>query len=341
MGTNTHGILIETLRQSETFDAYGHAFAETTGMPVTLRPIATKRLPFRGSAKENAFCAIMAEKEDTCAACRRLQERLALEATDQPTTRACAYGLCETAVPVKLGSQTIGFLQTGQVLRQKPSDASFRLTVAQAWKLGVDIRNLRTKRAYFDTPVVSQKKLDAAANLLVVFADHLAMKSNQILMQAETAEPLVIARAKHFIREHFAEEISLTQVSRVVNTSLYHFCKLFRRSTSLTFTEFVSRTRIEKAKLLLLNPNLRISEIGFAVGFQSLTHFNRMFKKIEMLSPTTYRAELPASTGAERPALRARSCNMGRTGDGIPAFGKLRSGYGVGDLKIDLPNESR
>jgi AraC-like DNA-binding protein len=52
--------------------------------------------------------------------------------------------------------------------------------------------------------------------------------------------------------------------------------------------------RIEKAKNLMLNPNLRVSEIAFEVGFQSLTHFNRVFKNILGHSPTGYRAQLLA-----------------------------------------------
>ena len=62
--------------------------------------------------------------------------------------------------------------------------------------------------------------------------------------------------------------------------------------TGTTFTEFVSRTRIEKAKNLLLNPNLRVSAIAYEVGFQSLTHFNRVFKKVIGESPTVYRGHL-------------------------------------------------
>jgi len=79
-----------------------------------------------------------------------------------------------------------------------------------------------------------------------------------------------------------------------VNTSVFYFCKQFRKATGLSFTEFVSRTRIEKAKNLLLNPNLHITEIAYAIGFQSLTQFNRTFKKIMGQSPTDYRGNLPA-----------------------------------------------
>ena len=290
---NANGQLLETLNRSEMFQNYERAYSEATGMPVTLRPVETWQLPLHGKRRENSFCAMMAEKSRTCAACLQMQEKLAQSASDSPCTMTCAYGLCETAVPVKLGTQTIGFLQTGQVMRQKPTGASFQRAVAKAEELGVDIDNAKTKEAYFATPVVSQKKLDSVSRLLGIFAEHLSMKSNQIAVQTANAEPPVITKAKEFIREHHTEDLSLGQVAAAVHTSIYYFCKLFRKVTGTTFTEFVSRTRIEKAKNLLLNPNLRISEIAYEVGFQSLTHFNRVFKNVVGESPTNYRERLP------------------------------------------------
>jgi AraC-like DNA-binding protein len=275
------------------FQNYERAYTETTGMPVTLRPVETWQLPLHGKRRENPFCAMMAEKSRTCAACLQMQERLAQSATDNPCTMTCAYGLCETAVPVKLGAQTIGFLQTGQVMRQKPTVPSFNRAVAKAEELGVDIDNAKAKEAYFATPVVSQKKLDSASTLLSIFADHLSMKSNQIAVQTANAEPPVITKAKQFIQENYTEDLSLGQVAAAVHTSIFYFCKLFRKVTGTTFTEFVSRTRVERAKNLLLNPNLRVSEIAYEVGFQSLTHFNRVFKTLIGESPTEYRTRLP------------------------------------------------
>jgi AraC-like DNA-binding protein len=291
---NANGQLIETLTRSETFQNYERAYTEATGMPMALQPVESWRLPFHGKHKENAFCALMAGKCHTCASCLQLQTKLTQDAMNKPATRTCAYGLCETAVPVKLGPQTIGFLQTGQVMRQKPTEASFQRAVNQARKLGVDIGNGQTRQAYFETPVASQKKLDSVSGLLAIFADHLSMKSNQLVVQTANAESPIIARAKQFIRDHYMERLSLRLVASAVNTSPFYFCKLFHKCSSVTFTGFISRTRVEKAKELLLNPHLRISEIGFASGFQSLTHFNRSFKKIVRQSPTEYRGRLPA-----------------------------------------------
>lgn len=290
---NANGQLIETLTRSEMFQTYERAYNEATGLPMTLRPVETWQLPLHGKRRENPFCALMAEQSRTCAACLQAQEKLAQAAVDGPCTMTCAYGLSETAVPVKLGPQTIGYLQTGQVMRHKPTAASFQRAIAKARELGVEIDSERAKEAYLATPVMAQKKLESVTNLLAIFADHLAMKSNQIAVQANNAEPPIITKAKQFIREHHVEDLSLGQVATAVHTSIFYFCKLFRKVTGTTFTEFVARTRVEHAKNLLLNPNLRVSEIAYEVGFQSLTHFNRVFKKVAGESPTEYRERLP------------------------------------------------
>jgi AraC-like DNA-binding protein/ligand-binding sensor protein len=290
--------LIETLTHSAMYQDYERAYTEATGLPVTLRPVETWQLPLHGKRRENPFCAMMADKSRTCAACLQMQERLARNAMNEACTMTCAYGLCETAVPVKLGSETVGFLQTGQVMRHQPTEASFRHAVGQAEQLGVNIDSDAAREAYFETPLVSQKKLDSLSHLLSIFADHLALKSNQMAVHQANAEPPLIARAKKFIEEHHTEDLSLGQVAQAVHTSIFYFCKLFRKATGVPFTEFVSRTRIEKANNLLLNPNLRISEIAYEVGFQSLTHFNRTFKRIMGLSPTEYREQLPRGDDA-------------------------------------------
>jgi AraC-like DNA-binding protein len=128
--------------------------------------------------------------------------------------------------------------------------------------------------------------------LLTIFAEHLAMLGNQILIERDAAELPMITKAKDFIREHHAEDLSLGQVARFASASTFYFCKLFRRATGLTFTNFLSRVRIESSKRLLINPHMRVSEVAYKAGFQSLTHFNRVFLKLLGQSPTEYRLKV-------------------------------------------------
>ena len=73
------------------------------------------------------------------------------------------------------------------------------------------------------------------------------------------------------------------------------------RATGLTFTDFVNRARVEKAKRMLMKPAARITEVAYDVGFQSLSHFNRSFRRIADESPTEFRSRMKHSG----PALMA------------------------------------
>ena len=104
------------------------------------------------------------------------------------------------------------------------------------------------------------------------------------------AEPVQIWKARKFIEEHSEEELSLRRVAKAVNISANHLSEKFKQVTGINFVDYVARVRFEEARDLLLNSNRRISEIAFAAGFQSLSQFNRLFKRISGKSPTQYRA---------------------------------------------------
>jgi AraC-like DNA-binding protein len=148
------------------------------------------------------------------------------------------------------------------------------------------------EKAWLQSPCLARKQYEGALQLLNAFAEQLSAASNQIAIRQANAEPPAIARAKVFIAEHLTEDLSLGDVAKAVNMSRFYFCKTFRKYTGLNFTDYVARLRVERAKELLLNPNLRVSEIAYEVGFQSLTHFNRVFRRVVGKSPTAYRGKL-------------------------------------------------
>lgn len=290
--SQTNKQLVEALASSSIYQDYERAFSETTGLPVSLRPVESWQLPHRGKKHENRFCAMMAEKSGACASCLRLQQRLSETAQNEPQTLTCDMGLCDTAVPIRSGERVVGFLQTGQIFRKKPSEKQFDRAARLIAGWGMEVETNRLKEAYFSGKVLSAKQHEGVVKLLAIFAQHISMVSNQILVQRESAEPPAVTRAKQFIQENQAEDLSLGAVAKAANMSSFYFCKMFKKATGLNFTNYVSRVRVEKAKNLLLNRNLRVSEIAYEIGFQSLTHFNRVFKRIIGQSPTEYREQL-------------------------------------------------
>ena len=104
------------------------------------------------------------------------------------------------------------------------------------------------------------------------------------------AEPVEVWKTRKFIEEHSGEELSLRRVAKAVNIHPNYLSEKFKHVTGMNFVEYVARTRFENACRLLHDGDLRISEIAFAAGFQSLSQFNRVFKRLSGKPPTQYRA---------------------------------------------------
>jgi AraC-like DNA-binding protein/ligand-binding sensor protein len=290
--------LVEHLKASQIWRDYAKAFAEATGLPLGLRPVETFQFPLAGHKNENPFCALLARTNQSCAACLQTQQQIAETAKIEAQTLRCFAGLCETTVPVRVGDNLIAFLQTGQVLLHQPTKREFKRMTRQLLDWGREIDLKRFEEAYFQTRVVSKNQYESIIRLLAIFAQHLAALSNQLMVREEKAEAPMIARARSYIAEHQSDELSLKEVARAVNTSAFYFCKMFKQAIGLTFTDYLARVRVEKVKNLLLNPHMRVSEAAFEAGFQSLSQFNRVFKKIEGMSPSDFREKLHPVAGA-------------------------------------------
>jgi AraC-like DNA-binding protein/ligand-binding sensor protein len=280
---------VEKLTRSAIYRDYVRAFSTATGMPLALRPVEHWQLGMHGAANENPFCELMARSNRVCAACLEVQRKLTEKAGDRSHTVSCFAGLSDSAVPIRVGDQLIGFLQTGQVLLKQPSKFRFDRAAKKLVEWGVHVDLAKAREAYLHTKVLTKKQYRSMLRLLEIFGGHLSILSNQIAVENSASEPPAVTRAKQFIAQNQNGAICLASVAKAVNTSTFYFCKLFKRATGLTFTDYLARVRIEKAKALLLDRNRRVSEVGYDVGFQSLTHFNRVFRKIVRQSPSSYR----------------------------------------------------
>ena len=292
-----HHNLADHLQKSEIFREYQKAFQTTTGLPLAIRTAGSFQAPMHGSKNANPFCSLMTNRNKTCSSCLQLQQKMESGDSESPTTLECLAGLSESSVPVRVGERVIAFLQTGQVLLHKPSAARFQKISAAVAKLGMEAEIPQLKETYFKTRVMTRHEYDSILRLLSIFAQHLSAVSNQLMVQEASAEAPAVAKARAFIADHQGEEISLAAVAQAANMSAFYFCKIFKKSTGLTFTEYLARVRVEIVKQLLLNPHKRVSEAAYEAGFQSLSQFNRVFRRISGEAPSTYREKLHGSSG--------------------------------------------
>ena len=95
--------------------------------------------------------------------------------------------------------------------------------------------------------------------------------------------------ALEYIDKNYNENVSLDELSALLNLNQYYFCRLFKKATNTTFVEYLNFVRVCKAEKLILKSDKSISEISYEVGFASLSYFNRTFKKYKSCSPTEYK----------------------------------------------------
>jgi ligand-binding sensor protein len=167
---NANRELVDSLRRSKLFRDYERVFSEATGLPLALRPLEYWQLSHRGKRHENPFCALLAENPKSLAVCLQAHEEMVRHTGDQPSTITCPFGLTETAVPLKLGTETIGYLRVGQVLRHSPSRGDTVKVNQTLTRIGVRF-SPKIRRAWEKNPFLPPERYSAIVRLLSFFAE--------------------------------------------------------------------------------------------------------------------------------------------------------------------------
>lgn len=96
-------------------------------------------------------------------------------------------------------------------------------------------------------------------------------------------------KAVHYIEKNYSLECGLNDVAQEVGLNPEYFSRLFKNETGCNFSAYVTKTRMEAAKELLINTDMRVNEIALKVGYQNLAYFSRIFKKYVGITPFDYR----------------------------------------------------
>lgn len=100
-----------------------------------------------------------------------------------------------------------------------------------------------------------------------------------------------LKKVYNYVHMNYQQKFALSEVARLCSLSDAAFCRYFKKETGITFFEFLNQYRISQAKrLLMMNKN--ISEVCFESGFESLSYFNRRFKKATGVNPSSYKANV-------------------------------------------------
>jgi AraC family transcriptional regulator len=99
-------------------------------------------------------------------------------------------------------------------------------------------------------------------------------------------------KAAQYIEEHLSEDISLATLAELARLSPFHFVRAFKQSFGLPPHRYLSSLRMERAKSLLADPAMSVTQVGFNLGFSETSSFTTTFRKHTGLTPTAYRQSL-------------------------------------------------
>jgi YesN/AraC family two-component response regulator len=150
---------------------------------------------------------------------------------------------------------------------------------------------------YLLKPVSNGKLIEAVEQALLI-----GEKRSRLGMMEKIVDPVLldanqmeandsIKDAVRYIDEHLAESFGLQEVADHVHLSPSYFSVLFKEQMGLTFSDYLTRRRLQRAKEMLVHTKLPVVEIALRVGYKTGRYFNRIFKEYENCSPGQYRAQ--------------------------------------------------
>jgi len=113
--------------------------------------------------------------------------------------------------------------------------------------------------------------------------------STDCLNSSQRMNNYIITMVKNYIASHYSENIKLNRIAEFVHVNSSYLSRMFKKETGETITEAINKLRIQKAKELLSNKNIKLYEVAAMVGINDSTYFSQVFKKYAGMSPTAYR----------------------------------------------------
>jgi AraC-like DNA-binding protein len=124
--------------------------------------------------------------------------------------------------------------------------------------------------------------------LLATSKEYTALQTRPIANASVLKEQQRMHKIYHYIEFNYQTSIDVNEVAALTNLTTAAFCRYFKKSTHLTFTDFLNQYRINQAKKLLLHDK-NVTEACYESGFENLSHFNKTFKKVAGENPSLFK----------------------------------------------------
>jgi AraC-like DNA-binding protein len=267
----------------------------TFGVNPALVSLEGRRLViFEKESRAQPFCGALQRFPGGPRLCAMCDQSKFLDARRgaQALRYRCHAGLREFIIPVIRDGHIIALLQCGQVHDRAPSVAEW----AEARKslAGAGIRAPFFRELFYRNRVLEPDRQEDLLDLLELIASRLAHSDERELRTGPGQTQAALGRAMTYIEAHLSERLTVEDVARAANLSTRSLMRFFKKEVNTTVVEFILRRRVARARQLLQQPDRTCAEVAFECGFGSIQHFNRIFRRLEGVAPTQWRASANA-----------------------------------------------
>lgn len=238
------------------------------------------------------LCSAMNESEAGRAMCARTRHALLASAGDHSCRMLCDAGLSEAAIPLNISGIKAGYFMFGGTAPQPANQQTMQKARHLLQKNGIHMDDQDFETWLSQTPVMPAASFEAYKRIAYLAAKQIALKVTDQLVDPDVALPASVIKACGYIRVRaLVDDINLAEVARYCGVSEGHLSRIFHHATGLTFREYLTQVRVERAKSLLMHSGKSVTEIAYESGFQSLSQFHRVFRKIYGVSPGQMRSQ--------------------------------------------------
>lgn len=229
------------------------------------------------------FCRIIrtdTKGREECMMCDKNACRIAAK-RHSPYTYRCHAGLTETIAPLYLGNIVIGYLLFGQVFSYPTHEEGWRQIEALCKDYEIDLSEL--KKACCQQPLISDDYIESASHILQAVASLLCLERMVTLKQQELP-----AQIDEYLSRHLSDELTSQTLCRRFHIGRTQLYEISMQSYGVGIAEHIRNLRIGKAKLLLTESQLSLTEIAAQCGFKDYNNFITVFRKNVGVPPKKY-----------------------------------------------------
>ena len=278
------------LTESDVLSEFFGLTQELTKVLVTLADVdGEQKRPLYSDRQKNPLCRLVQSCAAGMSACDEAERATCREVAQSRgiANVKCFCGALNAGVPVFDGDTHVATLLCGQILPEPPSEHGFQALREACEDLVLPTAELRA--AYYRSPFLAGDKLDQTLRLLSLGSNGYSQMLGEVRFAENRRRRATIEGAKQYIQAHFREALRLEEVAAQVGLSPAYFSTLFKKTSGEAFCHYVQRLRIDEAKRLLNTTNETVTAISRQVGFNSLTHFTRVFYRFENCAPGRFR----------------------------------------------------